>query len=647
MSFTPQFLDEIRARVGLADRVARKVKLTRKGREYSGLCPFHNEKTPSFTVNEDKGFYHCFGCGAHGDVIGFVMHTENLSFPEAVERLAEDAGLELPKSSPEEHKRAEAAVSLYAVCEAACAFFEKELRGPRGQAARDYFKGRGLDEETIARFRLGYAPDSRSALKTALMGGGITESLLVTAGLLIQPEDDRASYDRFRGRVIFPIFDRRGRPIAFGGRIMGEGEPKYLNSPETPLFQKGHNLYGWSHALKQARETGLLCLTEGYMDVIAMVRAGIPAMAPLGTALTESQIEALWRVVPEPVLCFDGDAAGQRAAARAAERALPLLRPGQSFRFVELPKGEDPDSLIKSRGRAGMESVLAAARPLAAVIWDMETRGKPIDTPERRALVEKNLMARARSIADRAVQEHYVGEFRARLREAFADYSPVAGARRRFGAERGGFGPGRPGGGFGPGRGGFGHNRAPSGPLASDPLFGTEEGRAEARERVLVACVLNHPDLLAEVADEFAGIDIGSHEYDSLRQAILDVAAVHAAESETPLSPAALALRLAERGFGRSVEVLAGPAARVIDWFARDDAARADALIGFRQVLALHRRFGDLQAELAAGEDRLAEDMTEAQWERFRALKAAAEAPDHMAAEIDDFGQASGRKPGG
>ncbi len=623
MSFTPQFLDEIRARVGLADRVGRKVKLIKKGREYSGLCPFHNEKTPSFTVNEDKGFYHCFGCGAHGDVIGFVMRTENMSFPEAVERLAEDAGLELPVSSPEERQRAEAAVSLYAVTEAATAFFEKELRGPRGAEARAYLEGRGLDAETIARFRLGYAPDSRTALKTALMGNGITESLLVTAGLLVVPEDGRASYDRFRGRVIFPIFDRRGRPIAFGGRIMGEGEPKYLNSPETPLFQKGHTLYGWSHALKGARESGTLVVTEGYMDVIALLRAGIPAMAPLGTALTESQIEMLWRVVPEPVLCFDGDAAGARAAARAAERALPLLRPGASLHFVQLPKGDDPDSLTRARGRIGMESVLQSRQPLAAYVWDMETRGRPVDTPERRALVEKKLIDRARTIADKSVQEHYVGEFRSRLREAFADFSPVAGARRRAG-------PWVPRG-----------AAALRARLASDPLIGTEDGRAEARERVLVATVLNHPDLLAELAEEFSAVEIGDHEFDSLRQAMIDVAARNAGVVRDDWLRA-----LAERGFGRTVAVLTGPAARVLDWFARPDAARADALIGFRQVLALHRRFGGLRAALEESESALAEDMTEEAWERFRALKAEAESHAILGAEIEDFGLASGRKPG-
>ena len=619
MSFSPQFLDELRARIGLADTIARKVKLTRRGREFSGLCPFHGEKTPSFTVNEDKGFYHCFGCGAHGDVIGFVMRADNLSFPEAVERLAEQAGLAVPASSPEERQRAQEAVSLYAVTEKACAHFARELAGARGRAARDYLARRGLDETAVARFRLGYAPDSRTALKTALMGGGVTESLLVTAGLLIVPEDGRPSYDRFRGRVIFPIFDRRGRPIAFGGRVLGEGEPKYLNSPDTPLFQKGQVLYGWAHALKAARETGTLVVTEGYMDVIALTAAGIPAMAPLGTALTESQILALWRVVPEPVLCFDGDAAGARAAARAAERALPLLRPGLSFRFVALPRGEDPDSLVRARGARGMESLLATAAPLAEVIWNLEVRGRPVDTPERRALIEKRLMERARAIADRGVQEHYLREFRARLRAAFADFSPVAGARRRA----------RPGATTGRAR------------LASDPLMAGAEGSAEARERVLVATVLNHPEILAEVAEELSGAEIGNHELDSLRQAILEIAATGGVPGAE-----ALAQALAERGFRRTVEALSGAAARVLDWFARPGAARADALIGFRQVLALHQRFGGLRAALEAGESALAEDMTEAQWERFRALKAEAEDPAAAEAEIEDFGLASGRKRG-
>ena len=625
MSFSQQFLDEIRARVGLADRIARAVKLTKRGREYSGLCPFHNEKTPSFTVNEEKGFFHCFGCGAHGDVIGFVMRIDNLSFPEAVERLADEAGLEVPVSSPEERRRAEQAVSLYGVNEKACAWFESQLRGQRGRTARDYLAARGLDDEAIARFRIGWAPDSRNALKTALIGEPVTESLLVTAGLLIVPEDGRSSYDRFRGRVIFPIFDRRGRPVAFGGRILGDGQPKYLNSPDTPLFQKGHLLYGWSHALKAARETGTLVVTEGYMDVIALIRAGIPAMAPLGTAITESQILALWRVVAEPVLCFDGDAAGARAALRAAERALPLLQPGCSFRFVTLPRGEDPDSLVRARGARGMESLIAGARPMAQVIWEMETRGRPVDTPERRAAVEKALMGRARSIADKQVQDYYVRDFRRRLREAFADFTPVAGARRRDHRAAAWSGGAR-------------------GPLASDPLIGTEEGRAEARERVLVATVLNHPDLLAEIAEEFTAAEIGSHEYDSLRQAILDVVAGNR-EVDREIDRETLAAELAGRGFARIVEGLVGARARVLDWFARPGAARDDALTGFRHALDLHQRVRAGHAELEACESAFAEDPSEENWARLQAVRCELQAALAHEDRLEDFD--TPRKGGG
>jgi len=597
MSFTPRFLDEIRTRVGLADRIGRKVKLSKRGREYSGLCPFHNEKTPSFTVNEDKGFYHCFGCGAHGDVIGFVMRTENFSFPEAVECLADEVGLEVPASSPEERRQAEQVVSLYSVSENACAWFESALKSPSGAGARDYLSRRGLDEEAIARFRIGYAVDSRGRLKTALTGGGVTESLLVTAGLLVVPEDGRVSYDRFRGRVIFPIFDRRGRPVAFGGRILNDGTPKYLNSPDTPLFQKGQLLYGWSHALKGARETGTLVVCEGYIDVISLIRAGIAAMAPLGTALTEAQILSLWRVVPEPVLSFDGDAAGARAAMRAAERALPLLKPGCSFRFVTLPRGEDPDSLVRARGTRGMESLISSARPMADVIWDMETRGRPVDTPERRAAVEKGLMNRAYTIADKQVQEYYLRDFRRRLYEAFADFSPVAGARKRS-----------PGAGLGLGGA---HRR-----LASDPLIGSQDGSAEARERVLVTTILNHPDMLDEIAEEFTGAMIGSNELNSLRQAILDV--VIAKQS---MDATTLASELATLGFERLVEGLVGPRAQLLDWFARPDATRDDALSGFRHTLELHRRFGVGQAELDACESAFAEDPSEDNWARLQAVK--------------------------
>ena len=342
MAFPPHFLDEIRNRVGLATLIGRRVKLARKGGEFTGLCPFHNERTPSFFVNEVKAFYHCFGCGAHGDQFGFIMRTENLSFPEAVERLAGEAGLEVPEMSPEERRQEKTRASLLEVMEAACSFFERSLREPGGQIGADYLAQRGLDAETIARFRLGFAPDSRTALKTALLGESIDEALLVEGGLLIRPEDfkpgtDSAAYDRFRGRVTFPITDRRGRVIAFGARALKpDQQAKYLNSPDTPLFHKGQVLYNMATAWPAAREEKRLVVAEGYMDVIALVRAGITAaVAPLGTALTESQIGLLWRMDDEPILCFDGDTAGQKAAFRAAERALPLLNPGQSLRFEQ------------------------------------------------------------------------------------------------------------------------------------------------------------------------------------------------------------------------------------------------------------------------------------------------------------------------
>ncbi|MEE8443781.1 MAG: DNA primase, partial [Alphaproteobacteria bacterium] len=329
MAFPPRFLDDIRDRAGLVDIVGRRVKLTRKGREHSGLCPFHNEKTASFTVSEDKGFYHCFGCAAHGDVIAFVMNTENLSFPEAVEQLAGLAGLPMPVESPEERAREQRRAGLAEAVEAAAVWFESQLRAPTGKAALNYLRGRGLDDETTARFRLGYAPGSGDSLNQALTAQGFEEKTLIEAGLLRRPGDGRAPYGFFRDRVMFPIADKRGRTVAFGARLMGDAKAaKYINSPETPLFHKGATLYNLNLAIPALREGAEVIVAEGYMDVIALDAAGFHgAVAPLGTALTEAQIGALWRHAAEPVLCFDGDDAGARAAGRAAERALPLLRP--------------------------------------------------------------------------------------------------------------------------------------------------------------------------------------------------------------------------------------------------------------------------------------------------------------------------------
>ncbi len=348
MAFPPRFLDEIRNRLSLAEVVGRRVKLIRRGREFVGLCPFHNERSPSFSVVEEKGFFHCFGCGAHGDVIGFTMRTEGLPFPEAVERLAQDAGLPLPERDAQAEEHARQAKSLHDANEAAAEWFAAQLYTPEGRTGLDYFKRRALSDETVARFRLGYSPNARDALKRALIVKGFEESLLVEAGLLIQPEGERGTYDRFRGRVMFPIGDKRGRIIAFGGRVLGDEKPKYLNSPETPLFQKGRVLYAYRDARAAAHKGADVLVAEGYMDVIALHQAGFEgAVAPLGTALTETQIEEIWKLRPEPILCFDGDEAGRRAAARAAERVLPILC--QAFRcgLFSFPRARIPDSLLR------------------------------------------------------------------------------------------------------------------------------------------------------------------------------------------------------------------------------------------------------------------------------------------------------------
>lgn len=421
MSLPRGFLDELRTRVSIVDVVGKKVRLIRKGHEYSGLCPFHNEKTPSFTVSADKGFYHCFGCGAHGDILSFEMQANGLSFMEAVERLAAQAGMEVPQATPEEAARSKRAATVLEALEAACRFYEQRLRLPEGREAMAYAERRALSEETIGRFRLGYAPTG-NALKAALTRDGMDEGLLLEAGLIGRPDDGRSPYDILRGRLTFPITDRRGRVIAFGGRILGDGQPKYLNSPDTPVFHKGQVLYGLAQARAMAAERGRVVVAEGYMDVIAMSQAGIAeAVAPLGTALTEGHLAELWRLADEPILCFDGDAAGQRAARRAAERALPELKPGRSLRFAAIVGGKDPDELIKAQGVAAMEAVLAAARPLADLLWEMTAGGRDVSTPERRAALDRDLAELCGRIKDEAVREHYRRELKDR---AFALFRP-------------------------------------------------------------------------------------------------------------------------------------------------------------------------------------------------------------------------------
>ena len=520
MAFPPQFLDEIRARVGLSDIVSRTVKLTRRGREYTGLCPFHNEKTPSFTVNNEKSFFHCFGCGSHGDVITYIMQTEGLSFLEAVEKLAGEAGLEVPVATPEDRAREARRAGLLDVMEAACQHYERALRSPAGRAGLEYLKRRGLSEETIARFRLGYAPPG-NALKTAIMSNEMPEALLLEGGLLRRPDDGRPAYDFFRERVIFPIADARGRVIAFGGRTMGDGEPKYINSPDTPLFDKRRTLYGLHVARRAAHDAGRVIVTEGYMDVIALAQAGFAeAVAPLGTALTESHLHMLWKLAAEPVLCFDGDKAGLRAAGRAAERALPLLEPERSLRFVTLPPGEDPDSLVSAQGAAAMEALIGRAAPLDAVIWALETEGRDVDTPERLAGLEKRLDDRALSIADRKVQFQYQALFREKMRELSRRQREARYGQRGAGGRAAG-GRARPG--FGARPGAVARGSGGGGPGAALRPQAMPSVLRRRHEQALLAVVINHPSILEVFAEDLAMVNLSDPKLDRLRQEILRV----------------------------------------------------------------------------------------------------------------------------
>lgn len=448
MKFSQSFIDELKSRYRLSEVISKYLPIKRAGREYHALCPFHKEKSPSFTVNDEKGFYHCFGCGAHGDIIGFTMDYEKLSYPEAIERLAAQAGMQLPTYSKAELEREEKATSLQQVVEAAAGWFEQQFdQSAEGELARSYARERGLKPETLQRFRIGYAPADRDALTRAMKEKGITETQLVEAGLLIRVED-RAPYARFRRRLMFPIRDRKSRIIAFGGRVLpGEPNadaPKYLNSPETPLFHKGRTLFNLDLARRAAIDTGQLSVCEGYMDVIVLAQAGIEgAVAPLGTAVTPEQLQLCWQLVGEPVMCLDGDNAGARAMARVSDLALPLLVPGKTLKFAQLPQGEDPDSLIRIQGVEAMREVFLHAQPLAAVIWE-QVMGQEATTPEAKAAQEAQLMQRVAQIKHPTVQHYYKQFMRDKLREVQQAVPQAAFKPQRFNKPQGAKAPPAP-----------------------------------------------------------------------------------------------------------------------------------------------------------------------------------------------------------
>ena len=416
MADLQRFCDELREKVSIVDVVGAKVKLVRKGREYQACCPFHNEKTPSFTVNESKGFYHCFGCGAHGDIIKFEMEANNLSFMEALEKLAEKAGLQVPRDSYVKPEEVERRNSLYDIMELACKFFEKSLRMPEGQKALEYLAHRGFGDDIIQKFRLGYAPNN-NGLKTYLSSKGVNDKEMNELGLLTIPEDKtRRPHDFFRDRVMIPIMDKRGKVIAFGGRIMGDGQPKYLNSPETPVFNKRRVLYNLNYAKDAGYQEKKLIICEGYMDVIGMDKYGIHyAVAPLGTALTEDQIQEAWRVVDVPTCCFDGDLAGRRAAVRSVDRVLPILKAGNSLQYVFLTGAKDPDEFLKTLGREAFDKAISEVVPLKDLIWQKNIEGRNASTPEQKALIEKNIKEEVAKITDETVRNYYIQEMQDKI----------------------------------------------------------------------------------------------------------------------------------------------------------------------------------------------------------------------------------------
>lgn len=509
MTLTPQWLDELRSRITLSTLIGRTVKVTRAGREYKACCPFHNEKTPSFTINDEKGFYHCFGCSAHGDAIRWMTDQRGLSFMDAVKELAAEAGMEVPAADPRAAKKAEEQASLRDVVQAAADWFTAQLASSNGAPARDYLAKRGISESTRQAFGFGLAPDSRSALKEALKK--FPTAMLVESGMLIAV-DDKEPYDRFRGRLMIPIRDARGRVIAFGGRILGDGEPKYLNSPDTPLFDKGRTLYNLDKASPASRQTNRIIVVEGYMDVIALAEAGIAdAVAPLGTALTENQLGMIWRMVPVPILCFDGDSAGQKAAMRAAMRALPLLRPGFSLAFATLPAGQDPDDLVRARGSAGFVDILEEAQPLVERLWAHEVAAGPLATPEERAALKTRLLAHADAIQDADVRHHYREAFREKLDALFARKQPDRGPRVPWAPQ--------------PQRGGRRFQPDPRlQPPGEETRTLSQSGIAGPLAAALLGGLLRYPEALRRHEDELFRLPIPDSGDAELLRAMLDIA---------------------------------------------------------------------------------------------------------------------------
>ena len=594
MTLSPQWLDELRARTVLSAVISPTVKLIRAGREWKACCPFHNEKTPSFTVNDDKGFYHCFGCGAHGDAIRFLTDQRGMPFMDAVKELAAKAGMDVPAPDPKAKERADRAATLTDVMASVANWYSEQLNGLSGAEARDYLKRRGIGAETIQRFGLGFAPDGRTTLKRALEKLG--EDRLVETGMLIKPEDGGDSYDRFRGRLMFPIRDPRGRVIGFGGRILRQGEPKYLNSPDTPLFDKGRTLYNIDRASPASRTAKRLIVVEGYMDVIALDRAGISeVVAPNGTAVTEAQLERMWRLDPSPIPCFDGDSAGKKAAIRAALRALPHITPERTLRFVELPAGQDPDDVVRTGGREAFEALLAAPEPLDARLWRHEIEAEALSTPEAWAGLKQRLIDHASAIGHGDLGRIYREDWLSR----FYDQRRPAAAFTPSPQRRGSFRNGR--------------FAAPSPPVGSNARAIAAAGIDAPTARAVILGFAYYPEELPAHCEQLASLDIHDRSTAKMRDEL-----VNAAFSGATLDRQALATILG----GDGATGPKGLSAMGFSFTRRDsdpDRARSDLAAAVEIIAAAD----EVDKALESATERLKRDMTDEALEEQQRLIAA------------------------
>lgn len=602
MRFAPSFVERLRSHFLLSELIGKRIDVKKHGREYQALCPFHNEKTPSFTINNEKNFFHCFGCGAHGDAIEFVKRYDRLTYPETIEQLAREAGIALPEVSHEQRQKAQIEKTLYDVLEAACWWFEQQLQLHSYGHARDYIEKRGLKPETLRQYRIGYAPDERTSLHKHLLSLGFNAKLQTEAGLIITPDNGNV-YDRFRGRLMFPIRSASGKVVAFGGRSIIETEgkkiAKYLNSPETALFKKGEMLFNLDLAKRPARENNIAVVMEGYMDVVSTAQAGVGyALATLGTAVTPDHLRLLWQIAKEPVICLDGDSAGKRAMLRSIEIALPLLKPSYSMRFAFLPKGEDPDSYIQANGKASFEKILHGSRRLSQVIWETLRPQFNLDLPEGRAALEDALKKIAGKIEDSTVRQHYQSYFHKMLWEQTSSKGKkaVAGSKKKT---------------------------APRSPEIERMMIQSHSSTLETLVRRMLRTLIQFPALLhkSQIEETLSRLDIRTSSLDALRNVLLsaisetniDDSAVFRAYLETQLPDDMLGSLMSEQ--------LKLPYA--------NDLSTEDAAILWSETAESYH-ISHLEFELKELQQNLAQSMDEAGFDRLVELKQTLDKAYHL-----------------